>query len=284
MSNSDGLLSSAIGGIIITGLLTLLGIKKEGYTEYSEYNPRQAKPQSARPSLPIPRPGSSVRQQLGQQANGNGNIISTPNIQQLNQQMYSESLTSAVPTSSQLDRISGLQSNQAGKQPLGQMGGRGEPMAAGDFGSAGVDPLGSSVFQSVNFGSERSQNISSCSPMQSNFVASSLLPKTDPNSQNAWTNTNVNLLANQNYLSAVQQVGMNTTLSSRRNQSYDIRDNIPNPTNLQTPWNNSTILPDLERRPLSCSDTNQPTYTQKFLIDKGKRDLAGLYGCGNPKI
>ncbi len=98
-----------------------------------------------------------------------------------------------------------------------------------------------------------------------NFVATSLLPKPAIPGQQAWEiNAPNNILANQNFLSASQQIGVDTTLSSRRNQSYDIRNTIPNPINVVSPWNNTWIMPDLERRPLDCFiPTDQ-----------------GLYGCG----
>jgi hypothetical protein len=60
-------------------------------------------------------------------------------------------------------------------------------------------------------------------------------------------------------------MGLDTTLSSKKNQSYDIRNTIPNPINVVSPWNNTTIMPDLEKRPLDCYAAQDQ----------------GIYGCGN---
>jgi type IV pilus biogenesis protein CpaD/CtpE len=40
-------------------------------------------------------------------------------------------------------------------------------------------------------------------------------------------------------------------MSSLRNSSYELRDTIPNPINVVGPWNQSTIDPDIQRRPLN---------------------------------
>ena len=59
-----------------------------------------------------------------------------------------------------------------------------------------------------------------------------------------------------NYLSAGYQIGVNTVGQSLRNANRQIRAEPPNPQVNVSPWLNSTIGPDLERKPLneeSCS-------------------------------
>ena len=57
-------------------------------------------------------------------------------------------------------------------------------------------------------------------------------------------------LTDQNFLTAGHHVGMNTVGNSLRNSSHDLRSEIPNPQAQVSPWNQTTIGPDLMRRPL----------------------------------
>jgi hypothetical protein len=57
-------------------------------------------------------------------------------------------------------------------------------------------------------------------------------------------------LADQNFLTAGHHLGMNTVGNSLRNASWDLRSEIPNPQSQVSPWNQTTIGPDLMRRPL----------------------------------
>jgi hypothetical protein len=59
-------------------------------------------------------------------------------------------------------------------------------------------------------------------------------------------------LADQNFLTAGHHLGMNTVGNSLRNSSWDLRSEIPNPQAQVSPWNQTTIGPDLMRRPLDC--------------------------------
>jgi hypothetical protein len=45
-------------------------------------------------------------------------------------------------------------------------------------------------------------------------------------------------------------IGINTVGQSLKNASYDIRGTIPNPKTIVSPWNNSTIEPDFNLKPL----------------------------------
>ena len=77
-----------------------------------------------------------------------------------------------------------------------------------------------------------------------------LLPN-DPNSK--WAQVNpmcAGDIAGKNFLNAGALVGVNTVGQSLRNASWDLRSEPPNPQVTVSPWQNSTIEPDLSRRPL----------------------------------
>jgi len=189
--------------------------------------------------------------------------------QLLSFQLYQQAVNAATPTKEQLQAISGESHQQTsidtfdgGAQKLG--GGLSADTAPYNvFGNAGPN-LYDSEFQAVNYANNRASRVSACAQNAPTFVATSLLPKPNIPGQETWDiNAPDNILANQNFLSSTQQVGVDTVLGSLRNPSYDIRNTIPNPINVVSPWMNTTILPDLERRPLDC-----------FLPS------TGLYGCG----
>jgi hypothetical protein len=84
---------------------------------------------------------------------------------------------------------------------------------------------------------------------------SELLPR-DENSE--WATLNPmgsGDLQNVNLLSAGHHVGINTVSSSLRNASMDIRGDIPNPQVQVGPWNQTTIEPDVNRRPLEVGSS-----------------------------
>ena len=68
----------------------------------------------------------------------------------------------------------------------------------------------------------------------------------------SWDVVDTAALANQDFLAPTQQIGVDTVLSSLRNPSLDLRNSIPNPINVVSPWLNTTISPDLQRRPLDA--------------------------------
>lgn len=80
--------------------------------------------------------------------------------------------------------------------------------------------------------------------------ASELLPN-DPNSQ--WVQANPmapGSIMDKNFLNAGYQIGVDTVGQSLRNASYDLRSAPPNPQVQVGPWMQSTIEPDVNRRPL----------------------------------
>jgi len=75
-----------------------------------------------------------------------------------------------------------------------------------------------------------------------------LLPS-DPNSK--WEQVNpqgAGDIAGKNYLNAGALIGVNTVGQSLRNASYDLRSEPANPQVAVSPWFNSTIEPDTNRK------------------------------------
>jgi hypothetical protein len=77
-----------------------------------------------------------------------------------------------------------------------------------------------------------------------------LLPA-DPNSKWASVNpTGAGDISGKNFLNAGALIGVNTVGSSLRNASWDLRSEPPNPQVQVSPWMQSSIEPDVLRRPL----------------------------------
>ena len=80
-----------------------------------------------------------------------------------------------------------------------------------------------------------------------------LLPG-DPNSKWAQVNPMASGdIAGKNFLNAGALIGVNTVGQSLRNANCDIRSAPPNPQVEVSPWLQSTIAPDLSRRPLDIA-------------------------------
>jgi len=95
-----------------------------------------------------------------------------------------------------------------------------------------------------------SQNMPTNGAMALN-VASSLLPRPDGEFEGFEScGTATNSLANQVFLTPGAQIGTDTILGSLRNSNQSIRSEPPNPVFSVTPWNNTTIYPDLTRKTL----------------------------------
>jgi hypothetical protein len=80
-----------------------------------------------------------------------------------------------------------------------------------------------------------------------------LLPN-DPNSK--WAQVNPmgqGDIAGKNYLSAGSLIGVNTIGQSLRNANYQLRSDPPNPQVKVSIWNQTTIEPDINRRPLEIA-------------------------------
>jgi hypothetical protein len=80
-----------------------------------------------------------------------------------------------------------------------------------------------------------------------------LLPS-DPNSKWAQVNPQgAGDIAGKNYLNAGALIGVNTVGQSLRNASWDLRSEPANPQVTVSPWFNSTIEPDINRRTMEIA-------------------------------
>jgi len=82
------------------------------------------------------------------------------------------------------------------------------------------------------------------------FVSSNLLPKDNQVIDDSAFDFAPKDLQNINFLDASTRIGVDTVSSSLRNANYQIRSEPANPRDPVSPWMNSTIDPDLERRAL----------------------------------
>jgi len=81
-----------------------------------------------------------------------------------------------------------------------------------------------------------------------------LLPRDAANSEWAQVNpAGQGDVENQNFLTAGHHVGINSVGSTLRNPNLQLRSEIPNPQKKVSPWLQSTIEPDLNRRPLEIN-------------------------------
>lgn len=112
----------------------------------------------------------------------------------------------------------------------------------------GSDPVSDEVFRSVDYEVKPPPANLGCFP-KDKLTAQDLLPKDAANS--TWSKvmpSGQGDVSNQNFLTAGYQVGMSSTVL--RNPNYSLRSEPPNPQVVVSPWLNSTIDPDLLRRPL----------------------------------
>lgn len=262
MHNSNEIIAAAIGGFLIGGIV-LNQYMKEGYDNTKGFPKTKQFYGNGVGNIPL----SAYRgPQLSMAEKSQDINLTNTGSQLLSYQIYQQAVNAATPTKQQLDAISG-QSQQQNGMSADKKNNLTENSAP--YNSNDMPNFFGSEYQAVNYGSERAQSISACAQNAPTFVATSLLPKPVIPGQESWEVGAPNdILANQNFLSATQQIGVDTVLGSTRNQSYDIRNNIPNPINVVSPWNNTSITPDLEKRPLDC------------FIQPG----SGLYGCGAPQV
>ncbi len=179
-------------------------------------------------------------------------------------QLYQEAQNASIPTLAQLNAISGQSQDQTGpNSPLqGGVDSDAPPYAYMGLGQPNLP----TEYQAVNLGNPRAESISACAQNAPTFVATSLLPKPVVPGQNSWNvEAPENILASQDFLAATQQIGVDTVLSSLRNASHDIRGDIVNPIRVVSPWQNTSIQPDLERRPIIDFIPNNGLYGSENL-------------------
>ena len=88
-----------------------------------------------------------------------------------------------------------------------------------------------------------------CSP-QPGLAADQLLPRDMNSNFSQLAPTGEGALAGVNLLQAGYHNGIDTISSALRNANLQLRSEPPNPTSKVSPWNNTTIQPDLMRVPL----------------------------------
>ena len=96
----------------------------------------------------------------------------------------------------------------------------------------------------------------SCYP-QNTLKPDDLLPQDKKNAVNSFNKdypVSEGILKGVNFLEAGYQVGVNTVGQSLRNSNQQLRSEPPNPQVNVSPWQNSTIGPDLARRPLEMGE------------------------------
>ena len=117
------------------------------------------------------------------------------------------------------------------------------------------EPLGGNEVQQAVTGLGRTP--SSCYPQQK-LTPEDLLPTDE---SKAITEFNIakpvgeGILQGVNMLDASYHVGINTVGQSLRNANRQLRSEPPNPQVNISPWMNSTINPDLPRRPLEVGES-----------------------------
>ena len=113
-------------------------------------------------------------------------------------------------------------------------------------GSFGIDK--DEVFKQIESNQENNNNLpNECYPKDI-LSPSELLPK-DTNS--VWAQSvpsGQGSLGDQNFLNAGFHVGMNTVGQTLRNPNYQLRSEPPNPQVKVSPWMQSTIEPDTNRK------------------------------------
>tara|TARA_B100001093_G_C26727233_1_gene970506 strand:- start:232 stop:1098 length:867 start_codon:yes stop_codon:yes gene_type:complete len=130
------------------------------------------------------------------------------------------------------------------------------------------------MMQPVNGDNERAGSLSLCAQNMNTFaggitggLAESLLPQSSNMKVEGFNDVGCDFkesLANQVFLSPTGVIGANPTQNSLRNGNLQLRSEPPNPMLNVGPWMNSTIYPDLLRKPL-----------------EGCGPSFGLYGTGN---
>lgn len=94
-------------------------------------------------------------------------------------------------------------------------------------------------------------------PKDGTLTPSDLLPSRDA-ANSLWAQVNPagqGSVRDQNFLNAGYHIGVNTVGQSLRNPNMDLRSEPPNPKVNVSIWNQSTIEPDVSRRPLEIGIT-----------------------------
>tara|TARA_Y100001958_G_C21239433_1_gene566694 strand:- start:1545 stop:2150 length:606 start_codon:yes stop_codon:yes gene_type:complete len=109
-------------------------------------------------------------------------------------------------------------------------------------------------FASVSF---KGRTPATCYP-QDTLKPEDLLPTADSKAVQDFNNSKPDgegILKGVNFLDAGFHVGVNTVGQSLRNANLQLRSEPPNPQVAVSPWSNTTIAPDLQRKPLELNES-----------------------------
>ena len=109
-------------------------------------------------------------------------------------------------------------------------------------------------FASVSF---KGRTPATCYP-QETLKADDLLPSQDSKAIQEFNTAKPDgegILKGVNFLDAGFHVGVNTVGQSLRNANQQLRSEPPNPQVAVSPWSNTTIGPDLQRKPLELNES-----------------------------
>lgn len=112
-----------------------------------------------------------------------------------------------------------------------------------------TEPLSNEQYRPIEYATGP-KTIKDCYP-KDRLTTEDLLPKDAANSKWAQSNpAGQGDVKDQNFLTAGYLVGINTVGQSLRNPNLQLRSEPPNPQFKVSPWQQSTIEPDVNRRPL----------------------------------
>lgn len=148
--------------------------------------------------------------------------------------------------------------NIAPSDPAGKTCTRGGSSQCAAFDPMPIEPASNEYYlppppttSSSSFFSDKGNTPNSCAFPQDRLKPEDLLPKDAANTKWAQANpAGQGDINDVNLLNAGFHIGVNTQGQSLRNASHDIRSEPANPRYKVSIWNNSTIEPDLNRKPL----------------------------------
>lgn len=118
------------------------------------------------------------------------------------------------------------------------------------------DPYGNQTWNRVEEQGSPAPAENSCFP-RDNLTSKDLLPADVTDSKWGLMNPSTpGSITDGNYLQAGYHTGINTTGSSLRNPSLDIRSTVPIEKKPISPWMNSTIEPDLNKKELEIGSSH----------------------------
>lgn len=97
-------------------------------------------------------------------------------------------------------------------------------------------------------------DLGTCANMDGQFLSSSLLPS-DTTTDESFSEFSPANMEGKNFIDSAKYL-LGTSSGTTRNANLQLRSEPPNPTDSVCAWNNTTINPDLSRRPLEIGTSN----------------------------